>query len=403
MPSASWVPVPEGGDFPVENLPYGIFSRPGELPRVGVAIGDQVLDLAGLAVDGLIEDHRWFAAGSLNAFMIAGRPVWRATRERLTRLLTDESYRAKVTPHLNPLAGTHLYPPVRVGDVLMFCASPEHAAAVDRARHPGEPYGGRRRQLPVGRHGRAGTVRVSGSPVIRPCGQYRGEGGEGPAFGPTRRLDFQAGLGFVVGVPSVPGRPVRTADFAEHVFGYLLVNDWAARDVEAWEDRPYGPFLGTSFGTSVSPWLVPLEALDAARVRGPEPEEAPLPYLHAEEDWGLDVTLEVSLNGHPLAGGPAAGLSWTGPQLLAHGTVNGAAVRTGDLFGSGAISGGPERAGSLLELTADGTEPVELPDGTTRAYLEDGDTVRLTAHAPGADGARIGFGEVTTTIHPAIC
>ncbi|MQA98503.1 MAG: fumarylacetoacetase [Streptosporangiales bacterium] len=402
MPSASWVPVPDGGDFPVENLPYGIFSRPGELPRAGVAIGEQVLDLAGLAADGLIEDHRWFAAGSLNAFLIAGRATWRANRERLTRLLTDGEYRAKVTPHLTPLTDVTLYPPVRVGDVLMFCASAEHAAAVHRARRSGEPYAPHR-QLPVGRHGRAGAVRVSGAPVVRPCGQYRGEGEEGPAFGPTRRLDFQAGLGFVVGVPSAAGRAVSGAAFGEHVFGYVLVNDWAARDVEAWEDHPYGPFLGTSFGTSLSPWLVPLDALEAARVWAPEPEEAPLPYLRVGEDWGLDVTLEVALNGHPVAGGPAAGLAWTGPQLLAHGTVNGAAVRTGDLFGSGAISGGPERPGSMLELTADGTSPVELPDGTARAYLEDGDTISLTAHAPGIGDTRIGFGEVTNTIHPATC
>jgi fumarylacetoacetase len=242
--------------------------------------------------------------------------------------------------------------------------------------------------------------------VKRPCGQCKPPGGPGtdggPVFGPTAKLDVEAEVGFVAGVPSAQGRPVPGASFREHVFGFVLVNDWSARDIQAWESRPLGPFLSKSFATSVSPWVVPLDALEAARVPPPRQDPPPLDHLSHAGPWGLDLTLELELNGHVVARPPFAGMYWTPPQQLAHATSNGAALRTGDLFASGTVSG-PRRdqRGCLLELTWDGQEPLELPDGTERAFLADGDVVRIRATAPGADGTRIGFGDVTGTVIPA--
>jgi fumarylacetoacetase len=244
-------------------------------------------------------------------------------------------------------------------------------------------------------------VAVSGTPVVRPCGQRPGEGG--PTFGPSRRLDLEAEVGFVVGASSPLGERVPVASFAEHVFGVCLVNDWSARDLQAWEYRPLGPFLGKSFLTSVSPWVVPLAALERARVEPPARDPRPLPYLRDDaEPWGLDLTLELRVNGQVVSRPPFAGTYWTAPQQLAHLTVNGAALRTGDLFASGTVSGpGREQVGSLIELTDGGREPLRLTDGSTRTFLEDGDLVTITATAPGPDGATIGFGEVSGRVLPA--
>jgi fumarylacetoacetase len=243
---------------------------------------------------------------------------------------------------------------------------------------------------------------VSGTPIIRPAGQRRSRSGS-PAFGPTRRLDIEAELGFVVGVPSTLGQPVPLASFGEHVFGAVLVNDWSARDIQAWEARPLGPFLAKSFATSISPWVVPLDALQHARIAPPAREPAPLPYLDdaGAEPWGLDITMEIRLNGHVVSRPPFATMYWTPAQQLAHLTVNGAALRTGDLYASGTVSG-PERdqVGSLLELTWGGREPIVLPDGAERTFLEDGDEVAITASAPGPGGERIDFGEVRGRVIP---
>lgn len=404
MVTSSWVPVPDGSDFPVQNLPYGVFSRRGELPRVGVAIGDYVLDLAALGADGVIQDRRWFAAGSLNAFMVAGRAAWQATRSRLVELLTDDGHRDAVEPHLVPRAEADLHLPVEVGDYVDFYSSLEHASNLGRLFRPdAEPLLPNWRHLPVGYHGRSGTVVVSGTRIPRPNGQRRAPDAPAPSFGPSTRLDIEAEVGFVVGVPSQLGSSVDTRMFREHVFGFVLVNDWSARDIQAWEYQPLGPFLGKSFATSISPWVVTVDALEEARVEPPAQDPEPLPYLRPVEPWGLDLSLQVELNGLVVSRPPFSGMYWTPPQQLAHATVNGAALRTGDLFASGTVSGpAQEQSGSLIEITWNGEKPITLPDGGTRVFLEDGDTVTLRATAPGAQGVGIGFGEVIGTIGPPV-
>lgn len=396
----SWVRVPEGSHFPVQNLPYGVFARPGQAPRVGVAIGEHVLDLAGLARAGLLPEPGWFAAPSLNAFMAAGPPSWHQTRGRLTELLADPRHRDLVEPHLERQVAVELRLPFEVADYVDFYSSRDHASTVGQIFRPGSPPLPRNwLHLPVGYHGRAGSVVVSGTPVIRPSGQFLPAGPQAaraePVAGPTRRLDFEAEVGFVVGAGSPLGQPVTAGEFRRHAFGFVLVNDWSARDIQSWESQPLGPFLGKSFATSVSPWVVPVAALEPARVPPPRQEPPPLAYLDCAEPWGLDLSLQVTLNGHVVARPAFRGMYWTPPQQLAHATVNGAPLRTGDLFASGTVSGpGPDERGCLLELTWDGTQPLTLPGGATRSYLADGDVVRITATAPGADGVTIGFGAV---------
>ena len=398
MNRATWVPVPDDSDFPVQNLPYGVFSRPGEQPRVGVAIGKSVLDLSRLDLPHAAD----FAAPSLNPFMARGREAWRAVRARLTELLTDEAHRPAVEPHLVPLASVRLSLPFEVADYVDFYSSEYHASNVGRIFRPEqEPLTPNWKHLPIGYHGRAGTVVVSGTPVVRPCGQRKAPADPAPSFGPSRRLDIEAEVGFVVGTPSALGSRVPTAGFAEHVFGVVLVNDWSARDIQAWEYVPLGPFLGKSFATSVSPWVVPLDALEHARVAPPAQDPEPQPYLRDEEPWGLDLAMEVACNGEVVSRPPFAQMYWTAAQQLAHMTVNGASLRTGDLYASGTVSGPrPDQRGSFLELSWSGREPLKLVDGSTRAFLEDGDTIAIRATAPGADGVRIGFGEVTGTVGP---
>lgn len=413
MSTGSWIPVPEGSDFPVQNLPYGVFSRPGGQRRVGVAIGGHVLDLAGLAGTGVLDGvthpdaggagvRDWFATGSLNGFMAAGPEAWRGVRAAVTGVLTNPGGRAQAEPHLIPAGTVRLHMPFEVADYVDFYSSREHAENVGRIFRPdGEPLAPNWLHMPVGYHGRAGTVVVSGTPVRWPRGQRKLPGDGAPSFGPAAKLDVEAEVGFVAGVPSAPGRPVPPGAFREHVFGFVLVGDWSARDIQAWESRPLGPFLSKSFATSVSPWVVPVDALEAARVQPPRQDPRPLDHLRCGEPWGLDLALELELNGHVIARPPFASMYWTPPQQLAHATSNGAALRTGDLFASGTVSG-PQRdqRGCLLELTWDGRDPLELPDGTTRAFLADGDEIRIRATAPGADGTRIGFGDVTGTVAP---
>jgi fumarylacetoacetase len=400
--AACWVEVPAGSHFPVQNLPYGVFAPPGGGPRVGVAIGDQVLDLAGLASAGLLAGGGlaaapgWFDSPALNGFMAAGPAAWQAVRGRLTGLLTDARHRDRVEPHFARQDAVDLRLPFEVADYVDFYSSRDHASTVGEILRPGSPPLHRNwLHLPVGYHGRAGTVSVSGTPVIRPHGQYLPTGGAAPEFGPTRRLDFEAEVGFVTGVGTRPGQRVRTGEFRQHAFGFLLVNDWSARDLQSWETQPLGPFLAKSFATSVSPWVVPVAALEAARVRPPRQDPPPLPYLDCAEPWGLDLSLRITINGQLVARPAFRHMYWTAPQQLAHATVNGARLRTGDLFASGTVSGpGPHERGCLLELTWDGARPVPLADGSSRGYLTDGDVVRISATAPGADGVTIGFGAV---------
>jgi fumarylacetoacetase len=392
----TWVPVPAGSPFPVQNLAFGVFSRDGQPPRVGVAIGVNVLDLSRLDVPFAAD----FAEPALNPFMARGRAAWSALRARLQQLLSDPAHRSAVEPHLIALADVALHLPFEVADYIDFYSSEHHARNVGAIFRPGgEPLSPNWKHMPIGYHGRAGTVVVSGTPIRRPRGQSRPAPGEPPVFGPCQRLDIEAEVGFVVGTPAPDGQ-VSTADFAEHVFGVVLLNDWSARDLQAWESTPLGPFLCKSFATSISPWVVPLEALEVARVAPPEHEV--LPYLHTVEPWGLDVELAVQWNGTVVTRPPFAQMYWTAAQQLAHLTVNGASLRTGDLFASGTVSGPRvEQRGCLLELTWNGRDPVHLDDGTLRTFLEDGDEVVITAAAPGADGFTIGFGEVRGAVLPA--
>jgi fumarylacetoacetase len=396
----SWVPVPAGSPFPLANLPYGVVSTEGGRPGVAVAIGDSVLPLAAVAdlIDGVPREV--FEAASLNPFMALGRPVWAAVRARLTELLTDRSYAGRLAPALAPVAEVECHLPFEVADYVDFYSFERHASNVGKIFRPGQPpLLPNWRRLPVGYHGRAGTVVVSGTDIVRPAGQRLVDGD--PLDGPSLRLDIEAEVGFVVGTPSPLGCRLGTAAFEEHVFGAVLVNDWSARDIQAFEYVPLGPFLGKSFATSVSPWVVPLEALAAARVPAPAQDPAPAGYLAEKDRFGYDLALEVRWNGTVVSRPPFAAMYWTPAQQLAHLTANGASLRTGDLYASGTVSGAtPAECGSFLELTWGGTEPVTLDGGGTRTFLLDGDTVEISATAPGLDGP-IGFGTVRGTVRPA--
>jgi fumarylacetoacetase len=389
------VEIPDGSPFPLTNLPYGVFSRPGEPPRVGAALGDYVVDLAPTL------DEALFWHGSLNPLLAAGPARWATWRGQLTDLLTAPG-RRRDQAHLVARHDVRLHLPVEVGDYVDFYSFIDHARNLGRILRPGsEPLTPNWRYLPVGYHGRAGTIAVSGTPVTRPSGQRR-DGADRPGFGPSTRLDIEAEVGFVVGPGSSPGQPLATSQFADHVFGAVLVNDWSARDIQAWEYVPLGPFLGKSFATSISAWVVALDALAAARVPPPVQDPAPLPYLVDTDPWALDITLEVGLNGEVVSRPPFSAMYWTPGQQLAHLTSNGATVRPGDLLASGTVSGpGPDQWGSLIELTDNGAQPLRLGDGQNRCFLEDGDTVTIAATAPGLDGRPIGFGEVRGTVEPA--
>jgi len=404
--AAAWLGVPPDHEFGLAALPYGSYTAAhhAEECRVGVAIGDCVLDLT-QATDRLLAGRaHLFASGTLDEFLAAGERCWAQVRAELTRWLSHDQFRPALEDLLIPAAAVSMRLPFTVADYVDFYASPYHAGNLGQILRPGtEPLTPNWKHLPVGYHGRAGTVVVSGTEIRRPCGQSRPHGARFPSFGPSARLDFEAELGFVVGTHSHLGDPVPVDRFAEHVFGVCLVNDWSARDIQAWEYVPLGPFLGKSFATTISPWILPLAALDQARIRPPSRDAKLLGYLTETTDWGLDIALEVRLNGHVIARPPYAGMFWSPAQMLAHMTVNGACTRTGDLFASGTISGSePGERGSLIELAWNGSNPVPLPDGSSRSWLQDGDEVTITAVAPGPDGTRIGLGSVSGCILPAV-
>lgn len=393
--------------FGAHNLPYGVFEHTGRV-RVGVRLGEHVLDVCSLP--GAAWADSW-ATPSLNAFLALGREQWSAARAWLMSLLADPAEHATVAEHLIPLSEVTLRLPFEVGDYVDFYASEHHATNVGRIFRPdGDALTPNWKHLPIGYHGRSGTIVVSGTEIVRPCGQRKPPTEPAPLFGPSVRLDIEAELGFVVGgPPSELGEPVPLADADEHLFGVVLLNDWSARDIQAWEYVPLGPFLGKSFATSISAWVVTMDALQQARVPLPGQDPEPLPYLHGEPTadgastaYGLDISYEVEWNGTVVSRPEYRDMYWSPAQMLAHMTVNGATVRPGDLFGSGTISGSEkDTRGSFLELSWSGQEPVTLDDGSTRTFLEDGDTVVLRATAPGPDGSVIGLGDCSGRITSA--
>jgi fumarylacetoacetase len=395
----TWLDLPPGTGFGIANLPYGVVRWPGsERPRVAVPIGDDVLDLAGVLehVDG--ELAFLVRGATLDHLLREGPEAWAALRATLIHLLVDDRHRALVEAALRPRAEVTPLLPFTVADYVDFYSSEAHATNVGSILRPGQPaLPANWKHLPIGYHGRSGTVVVSGTPVRRPAGQRK----DGPVYGPTQKLDLEAEVGFVVGLPSTLGRPVRPEDWRQHVFGVVLVNDWSARDVQAWEAQPLGPFLAKSFLTSISPWVVPIPALEDAFADPPVQDPAPLDYL-LPAGPALALDLEIAINGHVVSRPRAAGLYWTAAQQLAHLTANGASLRTGDLYASGTVSGTDrDTRGCLLELSWNGADPIALPDATTRTFLEDGDTVTITATAPGPHHSRISLGAVAGTVVPA--
>jgi fumarylacetoacetase len=411
VPKRSFIDVSPDSHFPIRNLPYGVFRpKAGGPARVGVAIGDWVLDLAVLSAAGLLETlllagRSYFDRPALNAFMAAGRATWREARAAIQDLLAadtatlrdDADLRARA---LLPQTAVELLLPCEIGDYTDFYSSHEHATNV------GIMFRGRENalmpnwlHLPVAYHGRASSVVVSGTPIKRPWGQTKADDAPAPTFGASRLLDFELETGFFVGPGSELGRPVPIAQAVDHIFGLVLVNDWSARDIQKWEYQPLGPFLAKNFATTISPWVVTLEALEPFRCPGPAQEPQPLPYLQSNGPWAYDIHLEVGLQSLQMAQPQVISRSnfrylyWNMLQQLAHHTVTGCNLRPGDLLASGTISGPtPGSRGSMLELTWRGEQPLTLASGEQRKFLQDGDTVVLSGWCQG-DGYRVGFGE----------
>jgi fumarylacetoacetase len=384
-------------DFPIENLPFGVFARGGE-PHIGVAFEESILDLNACAKAKLIDEPALLEP-VLNAMMPNARDIRVRVKELLTRGTADE--------HLVPIDGATMLLPVRIGDYTDFYASIHHATNVGSMFRPDNPLLPNYKWIPIGYHGRASSIVVSGTHVRRPNGQTR-EGDAPPAFGPSKRLDYEMELGAVIGRGNALGEPVAVGEALEHVFGFCLVNDWSARDLQTWEYQPLGPFLAKSFATSISPWIVTIDALEPYRTHAfvrAEGDPAPLEYL--KDDVGFDITVEVWLRtrnmNEPvrLSRGNFRDMYWTVAQLVAHHTSNGCNLQPGDLLASGTISGPSKDArGCLLELTWRGTEPIELPNGETRKFLEDGDEVIMRGYCEREGLPRIGFGECRGVVLP---
>ena len=412
MSMRTFVDIPAGSDFPLENLPYGIFLPAGsDRPRPGTAIGDWVVDLAVLEAASLLETDV-FQGTTLNAFMAAGRPVWRQVRARLQDLLSadngelrdDDGLRSRVFHHRSHV---RMALPAEIRDYTDFYSSREHATNVGTMfRDPDNALLPNWLHLPVGYHGRASSVVVSGTDVRRPMGQTKPDNGD-PVFGPCRLLDFELELGFFTGPGNELGEPIPVSEAAEHIFGFVLVNDWSARDIQKWEYVPLGPFLAKNFATSISPWIVTMDALEPFRCAGPAQDPEPLPYLRTQGQHAFDIQLEVGIQPEGADADDVVCRSnfrymyWNVCQQLAHHTVTGCNVRPGDLMASGTISG-PDKGsyGSMLELTWRGQNPLRLSDGSERKFLADTDTVVMRGHCE-KDGLRLGFGEVSGRILPA--
>ncbi|MDX9684502.1 fumarylacetoacetase [Pseudomonas protegens] len=425
----SWVESANGHpDFPLQNLPLGVFSTQGSAPRSGVAIGEQIFDLEAALDAGLFEGQAQAAVqaargGQLNAFFELGRPARVALRERLLELLGEgSSLRGKIEAQgakLLPLAADcQMHLPAKINDYTDFYVGIEHAQNVGKLFRPDNPLLPNYKYVPIGYHGRVSTIRTSGADVRRPKGQTLPAGQSEPTFGPCARLDYELELGIWIGQGNEMGEPIAIGDAAEHIAGFCLLNDWSARDIQAWEYQPLGPFLSKSFITSISPWVVTAEALEPfrqAQAPRPEGDPQPLPYLLDKRDQaagGFDIELEVLLTTRTMReqGLPAHRLTlsntrymyWTVAQMVAHHSVNGCQLQAGDLFGSGTLSG-PESGqfGSLLEITEGGKKPIELASGEVRKFLEDGDEIILRGRCSREGFASLGFGECRGTVQPA--
>jgi fumarylacetoacetase len=412
----SFIEVSPTSDFPIQNLPYGVFSaKDGRAPRVGVAIGDYVLDLWALEQDGRLDvgELGVFSASSLNPFMALGPKIWSRTRARISELLRHDHPELRDNDELRrnalvPMANVKLHMPIAVAGYTDFYSSKEHATNVgvmfrgkDNALQPNWLH------MPIGYNGRASTVVVSGTKVRRPHGQLKPPSAEVPSFGACKRLDFELEMAVVVGQASPIGEMLTEKEAEEMIFGFTLLNDWSARDIQQWEYVPLGPFQGKAFATSISPWIVTREALEPFRVNGPVQDPAPLAYLQQARPNNYDLQLDVALRAAPMNEEKRICrtnfkyMYWSSVQQLVHHASSGCAMNIGDLLGSGTISG-PEKdqRGSLLEISWNGTEPVELPGGAKRTFLEDGDSLVMRGWCQG-DGYRVGFGEVEGTITPA--
>jgi fumarylacetoacetase len=412
----SFISVTATSDFPIQNLPYGVFSaKDGLAPRVGVAIGDYVLDLWQLAQDCRfdIDEPAVFAASSLNPFMALGPKAWSRTRARIGELLRHDNPELRDNEKLRkrtlvPMADVRLHLPFTVAGYTDFYSSKEHATNVgvmfrgkDNALQPNWLH------MPIGYNGRASTVIVSGTQVRRPRGQLKPPTSDAPTFGPCKRLDFELEMGVVVGQPSAMGEMLTEAQAEAMIFGFVLLNDWSARDIQQWEYVPLGPFQAKAFATSISPWVVTREALEPFRVAGPQQDPAPLPYLQQRNAQNYDLALDVALRAPGMNAAQSIGrtnfkyMYWSSVQQLMHHTSSGCAMNVGDLLGSGTISGpDKDQRGSLLEISWNGTEPVELDSGVKRTFLEDGDSLVMRGWCQG-NGYRVGFGAVEGTITAA--
>ena len=412
----TWLDVPADSDFSLQNLPFGVFSRSGEQPRAGVAIGDQVLDLAAVAAAGLldaqIDERSVFSQPVLNDFLALGKAGTRAVRTRVSELLGDDNQEIRGDADLAGRAlvdrsGVTMHLPVDVGDYTDFYSSEEHATNVGTMfRDPDNALLPNWKHLPVGYHGRSSSIIVSGVDIHRPKGQMKPPKGD-PEFGPCRLLDFELEMAFITYDGKPLGQSISTSEAEDHIFGLVLFNDWSARDIQTWEYVPLGPFLAKNFASSISPWVVTLDALDPFRVPGPVQEPKVLPYLEYQGDKNYDIALEVFLDtgdGHEnrISQSNMRYLYWNMAQQLAHHTVNGCNVRAGDMMASGTISGAkPEAYGSMLELSWRGTKPLQMADGSERKFVQDGDRITMRGAAQ-ANGVRVGFGEVSAKVLPAI-
>ncbi|TNF51244.1 MAG: fumarylacetoacetase [Burkholderiales bacterium] len=423
----SWVASANlaGTDFPIQNLPFASFRRQGsdEAFRGGVAIGDQILDLAAVHQAGVFTGvigaaMKAGAQSQLNALMALGPSVWSALRLALSRALREGAAKqVTLQACLVPQAQAEYGVPARIGDYTDFYTSVHHATNIGKLFRPDNPLLPNYKWIPIGYHGRASSIGVSGQQFRRPVGQTMPPGATQPSLGPCRRLDIELELGIFVGTGNELGDPVSMAQAEDHVFGLCLLNDWSARDIQAWEYQPLGPFLSKNFATTISPWIVTLEALAPYRVafERPADDPQPLPYLDSDanrERGAFDIQLQVDLQTPSMREAGQGGATicrtsyrhayWTVAQMVTHHTVNGCNLQPGDLFGSGTLSGPTlDQAGALIELTGGGKNPLHLPGGETRTFLEDGDAVVLRGWCEKAGAARIGFGECRGTVLPA--